>query len=405
MPGVGAADAAAAAGRGHERLDVGVGAHDLGHRLLVLDHRLEGDPLAASVLAEDLAGVLGGDEPLGHDHGTARPVAPVIAAGSRDHHAVGAAATSAGRPRRAAACRRRSARRAGRARRARILARRPQEAAGHHRRQGQRDEARDQHRDADGDRELAEQPADDAAHEQHRDEDRGQRERHRDDGEADLLRARRAPPASGASPISMWRTMFSSMTMASSTTKPTDSVSAISDRLSRRVAEQVHHREGADDRHRHRQRRDDGRRQVAQEQEDHQHHQDQGEEQGELDVVDRLADRDRAVEEHVQRHRWPAAAARKVGSSSLHRRRDLDRVGAGLALDRQHDRPLVDEPGGGLVVLDAVDTPSRSPRAAPACRSGRRRSAAGTSAAAVSWPSACDGEGACRARRGCRWAG
>ncbi len=34
-------------------------------------------------------------------------------------------------------------------------------------------------------------------------------------------------------PISMCRVMFSSMTMASSTTKPTHSVSAISDRLSR----------------------------------------------------------------------------------------------------------------------------------------------------------------------------
>ena len=36
----------------------------------------------------------------------------------------------------------------------------------------------------------------------------------------------------GCSPTSMWRTMFSSITMASSTTKPTESVSAISDRLS-----------------------------------------------------------------------------------------------------------------------------------------------------------------------------
>ena len=36
----------------------------------------------------------------------------------------------------------------------------------------------------------------------------------------------------GRSPISMWRTMFSSITMASSTTKPTESVSAISERLS-----------------------------------------------------------------------------------------------------------------------------------------------------------------------------
>ena len=37
----------------------------------------------------------------------------------------------------------------------------------------------------------------------------------------------------GALPISMCRTMFSSITIASSTTKPTDSVSAISERLSR----------------------------------------------------------------------------------------------------------------------------------------------------------------------------
>ena len=37
----------------------------------------------------------------------------------------------------------------------------------------------------------------------------------------------------GFFPISMCRTMFSSITIASSTTKPTESVSAISDRLSR----------------------------------------------------------------------------------------------------------------------------------------------------------------------------
>ena len=36
----------------------------------------------------------------------------------------------------------------------------------------------------------------------------------------------------GGSPISMCRTMFSSITMASSTTKPTESVKAISERLS-----------------------------------------------------------------------------------------------------------------------------------------------------------------------------
>ena len=48
---------------------------------------------------------------------------------------------------------------------------------------------RNEHGHADGDGELAEQPAHQAAHEQHRDEHRRQRQRHRDDGEADLLRA------------------------------------------------------------------------------------------------------------------------------------------------------------------------------------------------------------------------
>ena len=38
---------------------------------------------------------------------------------------------------------------------------------------------------------------------------------------------------SGSSPISICRTMFSSMTMASSTTKPMERISAIIERLSR----------------------------------------------------------------------------------------------------------------------------------------------------------------------------
>ena len=47
-----------------------------------------------------------------------------------------------------------------------------------------------------------------------------------------ISRAPRSAASSGDSPFSMWRTMFSIMTMASSTTKPVPMVSAISDRLS-----------------------------------------------------------------------------------------------------------------------------------------------------------------------------
>ena len=71
--------------------------------------------------------------------------------------------------------------------------------------------------------------------------------------------------------------MFSIITMASSTTKPVEIVSAISDRLFEAVAEQVHDAERADERERHGDARDDRRAQVAQEHEDDEHDQPDGE--------------------------------------------------------------------------------------------------------------------------------
>ena len=82
-------------------------------------------------------------------------------------------------------------------------------------------------------RELAEQPPDDAAHQEHRNEHRHERERHRDDGEAHFARAVDARPAARHLPASIWRTMFSMTTIASSTTKPTAIVMPISETLSR----------------------------------------------------------------------------------------------------------------------------------------------------------------------------
>ena len=75
--------------------------------------------------------------------------------------------------------------------------------------------------------------------------------------------------SSGVSPCSMCRTMFSSITIASSTTKPIERISAIIERLSRVKLEHLHHREGAEDRERQRQRRNQRRRAVVQEDEDH----------------------------------------------------------------------------------------------------------------------------------------
>ena len=70
----------------------------------------------------------------------------------------------------------------------------------------------------------------------------------------------------------MWRTMFSSITIASSTTKPIERMSAIIDRLLRLKLQQLHHGERAEDRERQRQRRNERRRPVVQEQEDHADH-------------------------------------------------------------------------------------------------------------------------------------
>ena len=148
--------------------------------------------------------------------------------------------------------------------------------------------------------------------------------------------------------------MFSISTTASSTTKPT----AIDKRHQRKiveaVAELVEHREGADQRKRHGDGRNDGRPEITQEYENHHHHQCDGEQQRELHVGDRSADglgpigndiyldggRDRGLEH--RKHRFDAA----------HR---LDDVGSRLTLDRQNDRPLLVEPAGNQLVLSRTD--------------------------------------------------
>ena len=62
--------------------------------------------------------------------------------------------------------------------------------------------------------------------------------------------------------------MFSIITIASSTMKPTEIVSAISEMLSRLKPADIHDREGGEQRQRHRHARDHGRPNRAQEQED-----------------------------------------------------------------------------------------------------------------------------------------
>ena len=96
-------------------------------------------------------------------------------------------------------------------------------------------------------------------------------------------------------PFSSQRSMFSSTTMASSTTMPMASTSPNSVRLFRREAHQGHDGEGADQRHRHVDHRQEQGLPVLQEQQDDDGHQDDGVAQGVEHLVDRLADERRGV--------------------------------------------------------------------------------------------------------------
>ena len=120
------------------------------------------------------------------------------------------------------------------------------------------------------------------------------------------------------------------------------------------VAEAVHQGEGAGHRNGQRQRRNGGGRQIAQEEQDDEDDQKAGDEQGELHVVDALADRNAAVVErgHFNGCRQLFLKAWQRALDGVHR---FDGVGAGLALDGQHDGAFIHVPCGDARVLDAID--------------------------------------------------
>ena len=124
------------------------------------------------------------------------------------------------------------------------------------------------------------------------------------------------------------------------------------------VVAQVHYYKGNDDGDGQRQAGDDGGGNIPQEDEDHQHHQHDGEQEGELDLVDRVADRDGAVVECVQPDGGGdlLAQLRQQLADAVDQ---LHGVGARLAVDGQLNAALVVEPVGGFEVLHAVDDTSQ----------------------------------------------
>ena len=173
-------------------------------------------------------------------------------------------------------------------------------------------------------------------------------ERHREHGERDLPACRSAPPRAGASPFSRWRTMFSMTTMASSMRRPIESVSASIVIDVEGEAERVHHREGADDRGRQRDRGDDASR--ASRAGTRARRGRRGSRRGggraappSMEPRMNL----RVVGDDARARRPRGAAARSAARSLLHALRHLDRVRARLlAHDERHGGAAVERRGG-----------------------------------------------------------
>jgi hypothetical protein len=369
---VGAVDA----DEGAQALDVGILEDRRGQRVLALDHGVEGDRLRRLGHGLDQAGVLHREEALRDDdieHDRQHDGADGDQQGERlvaEHHDQASvvdadqAAEPAGTQRLGLGMR---------LRRRPLGVRRPlaQQLGAHHRHQGQRDDGRDQDGDRERDGELAEQAADDVAHEQQRDQHGDQRHGERHHGEGDL------PAAAQRGLLGI----LAALDVAGDVLDHDDGVvdheaGGDGERHDREVVEaearEIHHRQGADERQRHREAGDQRRPPVAQEQEDHGHDQDHREAELDLHVAHRGADGGRAVGQHddVERGRQRLAQLRQQALDAVDH---LDDVGAGLAADVDDHRLGGVHPGGEAGCSPAPPPPWRRRGAGPARHCGRRR--------------------------------
>ena len=121
----------------------------------------------------------------------------------------------------------------------------------------------------------------------------------------------------GGSPFSMWRTIFSSMTMASSTTKPTHKRQRHERKIVEAVTEQRHHRERADDGHRQREAGNERRRKIPQENKNDHDDEAHGQEQRVFHVRHRFADGLANGQRARPDSPTPESASRNCGSNFL----------------------------------------------------------------------------------------
>ncbi len=238
-----------------------------------------------------------------------------------------------------------------------VLTGRGEQPRAHHGSGTQRDDQGDHDGDGEGEGEFAEDTPDDPAHQQYGKEYRHQRQTHGQNGKAHLSCAQQGRLES----------RHAGLDMAGDVLQHHDGIvddEAGGDRQRHQreivdaVAQQIHDREGADERDRHRHGRDDGGPRIAQEGEDHEDDQGDGDQQRHLDVVERAADRDRPV---VGDGDVDILGDRglELGQRLLHRIDRRDDIGARLLIEDDQDRGLaVGEPGVAQIldgILDLAD--------------------------------------------------
>ena len=203
-----------------------------------------------------------------------------------------------------------------------------------------------------GDGKFAKQALDQPAHEQDRQEHRHQRDVHRQQGKADFL---------GAEVRGLHR-LDAFVDVPGNVFQHHDGVvhhqtCGENQRHQRQVVQrepvQIHHRESTDQRHRHRQGRDQRGAEVTQKQVHHQHHQGDGDQQGHLGFMQRSLDHWRAIHGQIE---FDAGRQHRLqrGQLCLDLVDRFDDVGAGLTVDHQQYRRIVVEETAVVTVFDAI---------------------------------------------------
>ena len=347
-----AVSVSAAAGPHHEAVDVRILADDFRHAPRGRAHLVKRGALRGADVDVHRVVVLIGDEPFRHDvvhvHGHCED-------GDEHHdHAEPVAEDDGEAP--AVALEQRVERPVHQPGEALLAVHDAEKPAAQHRRQRDGDDARNQDGRGNGDRELAEQAPENPAHEQNRDEHHGQRRRHRENREPDLLRSLER----------RFERPLAVLDVSDDVLEHHDGVvdheaDREDERHHRQVVEaepqHLHDRERAENRERKRQRRNERRRAVVQEQEDHRDDQEQRDEHRPLDVGERSADGPGPVapDGHVDRRRQLRLEG---GQQPADRIRHFDRVDAWLPLNLHVDRALAAvariEPRRVHRVFDAV---------------------------------------------------